>query len=192
VVESIADRARPVWFAFTELFAFCDLHASRWQERRQAVFNNLWFAGALPMYYDRQGFPIPADPDEGCPEPGWMLPVLQWAKLNQDREYSRVAYDDLPDGSYLSTVWLGLDHNHGLGPPLIFETMRFAGAVSEATLPRPFGDGESTMTYHESLEFPNIFDAEGGTTEQLRYTTEEEALAAHHEIVRRIVLATGH
>jgi hypothetical protein len=29
-------------------------------------------------------------------------------------------------------------------------------------------------------------------TEQLRYTSEEEAAAAHHEIVRRIVLATGH
>ena len=165
---------------------------TRWLERRQSVFNVLALTESLPMYYDRQGFPIPADPDEASTEPGWMLPVLQWAKLKQDREYSRVAYDDLPDGSYLSTVWLGLDHSHGMGPPLIFETMRFAGEESEATVPRPLRDGLFTMTYHESLEFPDIFDAEGGTTEQLRYMTEEEALAAHHEIVRRIVLREGH
>jgi hypothetical protein len=30
------------------------------------------------------------------------------------------------------------------------------------------------------------------TTEQLRYTTEEEALAAHHEIVRRFRVRLGH
>jgi hypothetical protein len=29
-------------------------------------------------------------------------------------------------------------------------------------------------------------------TEQLRYTTEEEALAAHHEIVRRLRITDGH
>lgn len=25
----------------------------------------------------------------------------------------------------VSTVWLGLDHNHGYGPPMLFETMLF-------------------------------------------------------------------
>jgi hypothetical protein len=190
VVVSTGDAARPVWFAFTELFAFCDLHVTRWRERRQSVFNVLSLAGSLPMYYDRQGFPIPADPDESSTEPGWMMPVLQWAKLHQDIAYRVVAHDDLPDGSYLSTVWLGLDHAHGLGPPMIFETMRFAGDVSESQW--TMGERVSTFEYHESLEFPDIFDREGGTTEQLRYMTEEEALAAHHEIVRRIVLREGH
>src|SRR5262249_41846496 len=109
---------------------------------------------------------------------------------HSDMEYRRVAHDDLPDGSYLSTVWLGLDHGHGLGPPLIFETMRFQGDVSESQW--VMGGRVSTFEYHGSLEFPDIFDPEGGTTEQLRYTTEEEALAAHHEIVRRIVLKEGH
>jgi hypothetical protein len=190
VVVSIVDEARPVWFAFTELFAFCELHVSRWRERRQSVFNQLSLAGSLPMYYDRQGFPIPADPDETSTEPGWMMPVLQWAKLHQDIEYRVVAHDDLPDGSYLSTVWLGLDHSAGMGPPMIFETMRFAGDVSESQF--GMGGRVRTFTYHESLEFPDPRDPDGGTTDQLRYTTEEEALAAHHEIVRRIVLREGH
>jgi hypothetical protein len=176
-----------------DLFAFCDLHTSRWRERRQTWMNALSLdAWVMPMYYDRQGFPIPGEPDVAASEPGWMLPALQWAKLHQDIEYRRVAYDDLPDGSYLSTVWLGLDHNHGLGPPLIFETMRFAGGESESTVPRPFGDGESTFIYHAEMDFPDIFGGEGETTSQLRYTTEEEALAAHHEIVRRLRIREGH
>jgi len=31
----------------------------------------------------------------------------------------------------VSTVWLGLDHGYGGGPPLIFETMVFGGAHDE-------------------------------------------------------------
>jgi hypothetical protein len=84
-----------------------------------------------------------------------------------------VAYDDLPDGSYLSTVWLGLDHGFG-GRPLIFETMRFTGKERG-----------------ESMEFPDPFGEDGETTNQLRYTTEEEALAAHHAIVRTIRIREG-
>jgi len=170
-----------------ELFAFVDLHASRWRLRRQAIFNDLSLVGTLPQYYDRQGFPIPADPDTAGDEPGWFMPVLQWAKLKEDLAYSTVARDDLPDGSYLSTVWLGLDHAHGIGPPLIFETMRFANAIETMTLPTG-----RELAYHPELEFPVPGEAPDETTHQLRYGSEEEALAAHHEIVRRIVLREGH
>lgn len=42
-----------------------------------------------------------------------------------DKEANRVAYTDVPDG-YVSTVFLGIDHNHmGDGPPILFETMVF-------------------------------------------------------------------
>ena len=42
----------------------------------------------------------------------------------QDPHYKRVALDGV--GNYnVSTVWLGLDHQYGEGPPLIFETMVF-------------------------------------------------------------------
>ena len=33
--------------------------------------------------------------------------------------------DDMIDGHHVSTVWLGLDHNHFGGRPLLFETMVF-------------------------------------------------------------------
>lgn len=37
----------------------------------------------------------------------------------------RVARTELDDGRYVSTVFLGLDHQWGEGPPLLFETMVF-------------------------------------------------------------------
>jgi hypothetical protein len=147
-----------------ELFAFCDLHASRWRAR-PVVQGFL----SRPMYYDRQGFALPGDGD--------MPPPLVWARLlEHDPDYRTVARDELPDGSLLSTVWLGLDHAHGFGAPLIFETMRFAAEDPQ----RP------------NLEFPDPHGKPDETTEQLRYTTEEEALAAHHEIVRRFRVRLGH
>ena len=58
--------------------------------------------------YDRKGIPISID---------------EWhSRLESER---RVAETTLPDGKWVSTVWLGLDHRHGDGPPLIFETMVF-------------------------------------------------------------------
>lgn len=37
----------------------------------------------------------------------------------------RVAYTELGHGFNVSTVFLGLDHSFGSGPPLLFETMGF-------------------------------------------------------------------
>jgi hypothetical protein len=39
----------------------------------------------------------------------------------------RVAETKLTNGSWVSTVFLGMDHSHGHGPPLLFETMIFDG-----------------------------------------------------------------
>ena len=63
-------------------------------------------------YYDKDGIPI--------------TDTLVWARKFEDKEYRRIAEATLPDGKWVSTVWLGLDHNYGgNGPPLIFETMVF-------------------------------------------------------------------
>lgn len=42
----------------------------------------------------------------------------------------RIAVDDL-NGVHVSTVFLGLDHSWGSGPPLVFETMTFDGRPAE-------------------------------------------------------------
>jgi hypothetical protein len=134
-----------------------------------------------PRYFDRQGFPIPTV--DG------VEPVLVWARMREEDD-AIVAVDELPDRSRLSTVWLGLDHGFG-GRPLIFETMRFSAESVELTFGRA-GRREHTVRCSPSMEFPDLFGEPGDTTDQLRYTTEEEALAAHHEIVRRIVVREGH
>lgn len=48
----------------------------------------------------------------------------QWARAFEDHD-GRVVAKELFDGGVVSTVWLGIDHGFGGGPPLIFETMVF-------------------------------------------------------------------
>jgi hypothetical protein len=95
----------------------------------------------MSKYYDRQGQPI--------------TNVFAWGKKLEDRAYQRVAETTLPDGKWISTVWLGLDHNYGDGPPLIFESMVF---------PKRGEYGE--------------LDCE-------RYSTEADALAGHAQLVEK-------
>lgn len=49
--------------------------------------------------------------------------MMTWA--NQFEQGNKVA-DDMVNGKHVSTIWLGLDHNHFGGRPLLFETMVFA------------------------------------------------------------------
>jgi hypothetical protein len=104
--------------------------------------------GFRSMWYDRTGKPVP---------------MLVANDLLTDYDYKVVAkdvfvMDDQP--VEVSTVWLGLDHNHlgRLHPdlpylPKIFETMIFGGDLD---------------------------------LEQWRYSTEEEALAGHAETVKLV------
>lgn len=91
------------------------------------------------------------------------VPLLEWARWFETAD-RRVAYDVLPDGTEISTVFLGIDHNyHPQGPPLIFETMTF-----------PPGEGRED----EQL--------------QRRYTTWPQAEAGHREVLeeaRRLLVA---
>lgn len=73
-----------------------------------------------------------------------------------DADYKRIDATTLPDGKWVSTVWLGLNHRWDDGPPLIFESMLFE---SEETL--------------------------GGDLDVARYATEAEARAGHADMVAR-------
>jgi hypothetical protein len=77
-------------------------------------------------------------------------------RLMGDLAYKRVAETTLPDGKWISTVWLGLDHRFiDDGPPLIFETMVFSS------------------------------EGGGVDLDQDRYSTEEEARTGHDAIVQK-------
>lgn len=97
-------------------------------------------------YYDRQGNP---------------MTLQQWAaSFETRRDMKRVAATVLPSGYWVSTVWLGLDHSFGSGPPLIFETMVFTCDA----------DGKVTDYGEEDSD---------------RYSTEADALAGHEAMVAK-------
>lgn len=52
--------------------------------------------------------------------------LMEWAVFFEDMANRRVALDRIGDAS-VSTVFLGLDHSFGGGPPLIFETLISGG-----------------------------------------------------------------
>jgi hypothetical protein len=91
------------------------------------------------MYYDMEGNPMSME--EFC--------VLF------ESESRILARTELPGGCWVSTVWLGLDHSFGEGPPLIFESMVFASQED-----------------HTDLDC-------------IRYATREEAEAGHSALVTR-------
>lgn len=65
----------------------------------------------MTTYFNRKGKPINQS---------------EYGRLHDDHEYRWVAETTLPDGKWISTVWLGLNYAFDDGsPPLIFETMVF-------------------------------------------------------------------
>lgn len=52
--------------------------------------------------------------------------VMEWGQWMEDNR-SVIASDEVVPGVRVSTIFLGLDHNHGEGPPILFETMVFGG-----------------------------------------------------------------
>lgn len=74
---------------------------------------------------------------EPVPEPD----LLRWAVWfgTTDR---RVAFTDLGEDVCVSTVFIGLDHSFGEGPPLLFETMVFG----------PYGDQTHRYSTWEEAE----------------------------------------
>lgn len=55
--------------------------------------------------------------------------ILEWGQWFE--KANRVVAKDKVNGVEVSTVFLGLDHQWGDGPPLLFETMIFGGPHDE-------------------------------------------------------------
>ena len=57
---------------------------------------------------------------------GEKITIEEWCSLLKDRSYKIIKQEELENGKFVSTVWLGLDYQLEEGePPLIFETMVF-------------------------------------------------------------------
>ena len=93
------------------------------------------------MYYDKEGNKITRD---------------EWVELFDNDEYRRIGLTEVESGKVISTVWLGLDHNFGLGSLMMFETL--------------------------------VFQEQGyfGDEECHRYSTLDQAIEGHNEVVNRL------
>ena len=56
--------------------------------------------------------------------------MMVWCVAYRDFAARRVAHDTIGE-SMVSTMFLGVDHSFGEGPPLLFETMVFGGPLDE-------------------------------------------------------------
>jgi len=56
--------------------------------------------------------------------------LMTWAEWFEKIESRHVAREKIGDAE-ISTVFLGIDHSFGQGPPLLFETMVFGGALDQ-------------------------------------------------------------
>ena len=110
----------------------------------------------MSNYYDREGNPIS---------------LHEFAALFETGNY-KIVKQTTVDKQIVSTVWLGIDHSFGdTEAPLIFETM----LMSVDLHPKVF--------FNKVYLTPDFSDEWGF---QERYSTEEEALKRHDEIVQMI------
>jgi hypothetical protein len=109
------------------------------------------------MYWilDANHRPVPAD-------------QLEWARWFGNFENRRVA-ETFTEFYRISTVFLGLDHGWGKGPPITFETMAFEKEGHEIELPEGI-----KMLVHEDIDC-------------VRYSSWDDAVDGHHTMVRRIL-----
>lgn len=97
----------------------------------------------LGLYFDKNGVSIT---------------MHEMAALRASEEYSVIRKTVLPNGSLVSTVWLGIDHGYNSPVPIVFETMSFKR-----------GDNG---------------EIDWGGVHSNRYATEEEAIKGHEHIVK--------
>jgi hypothetical protein len=122
-------------------------------------------------YYDRRGNQI-----------SFRESSMLWAL---DEKY-RIIKQEYVGDYWVSTVWLGLDHSFGHGPPLIFETMVF-----NHTLPKPprpptnmeIGSPEMEQWLEDYPEQTSASDLD-----MERYSTESDALEGHARMVEKVRL----
>ena len=71
--------------------------------------------------------------------------TIAWTTNFEDSDNRRVDRTELENGIVVSTVFLGLNHNFGDGPPLLFETMVFPSKTDGSEI-----DCERYSTWEEA------------------------------------------
>jgi hypothetical protein len=120
---------------------------------------NRWFTLNYILRPDHSIEPVQTDNPDGTINRDAFLRWGQWFENHENRQ---VAHTKFADGSFLSTVFLGIDHGHGrTDRPVLFESMIFSAAkrFNEIT----------------AREYPEEVDMR-------RYCTWDEAVAGHQQM----------
>lgn len=88
-------------------------------------------------------------------EPVECKKLSVWGEFFETSKLRQVG-DDTIDGVRVSTIFLGLDHNFGGGPPILWETMVFAkgrhdGAAWHQKMDRCSGNREQAEAMHARM-----------------------------------------
>lgn len=98
-------------------------------------------------------FPVdpadPADPALYFDREGRPITFGTWAVLWKNKNY-QIVIQTQDGGVKVSTIWLGMDHGFGAGPPLIFETMVFGGPLGELEYQRRYSTEEAAFAGHKA------------------------------------------
>jgi hypothetical protein len=133
-----------------------------------------------PTHYYRDGKPILDDE---------LMPAfMRWAMLFETEDRT-VAKTRTLYGERLSTIFLGLDHNFGFGPPILFETMLFAPGekrrlgrlLQPSTMTEAEREEEKAQERETARRYPH-------DQLQIRYRTEREAHDRHETLALQCLI----
>jgi hypothetical protein len=147
----------------------------------QEAIDRLAGRSGRPRYYYPDGKPIVSN--ELFPD------TLQWALLFNETKQRIVGKTTTLYGENLSTVWLGLDHSFGTGPPLpplIFETMLFAPRTKKIKC--EMKDGVMGISPEQKADEARIARDYPDDQLQLRYSTRREAEDSHNALKRQCIV----
>lgn len=83
---------------------------------------------------------------------GNPISMQRWMELLESGDVNRRVKLTTEDGWWVSTVWLGIDHNFSdVGPPLIFETMAFLEGSFEALECQRYATAEQARVGHDEV-----------------------------------------
>ena len=97
----------------------------------------------IPPYHyvlNEKGEPVPVEDKKE---------LLRWGQMFENQ--NRVVRQEQVGELFISTVFLGIDHGWGDGPPILWETMVFAAGKKAIDCDRCAGNREQAEAMHEVM-----------------------------------------
>ena len=98
---------------------------------------------------NKDGEPV-AMPEHPMGSAGWLEVMAQLVPMLWQHPLRQVAREEVAPGVEVSTVFLGLNHNWGSGPPIYWESMAFGGSMN-MEMDRCSGSREQALAMHAAF-----------------------------------------